>query len=72
MVTGVFFEMKIANLTLHEIRKRGLEALQKALGPADMIRFLNDLQSGSGDYTKERHKWLDQYDVQKIVNEIKK
>ncbi len=64
--------MKTTNLTLHEIRKIGLKALQKALGPADMIRFLNDLQSGSGDYTKERHRWLDQYDVQKITNEIRK
>ena len=64
--------MKANNLTLHEVRKIGLKALQKALGPSDMIRFLNDLQSGNGDYTKERHEWLDQYDVQKIVDEIRK
>jgi hypothetical protein len=57
--------------TLNEIRKEGIEALAKALGPIGMVRFLQSFDTGSGDYTKERHEWLDE-SVEDIVREIKK
>ena len=44
--------------TIREIRKEGLEALSRALGPVDMARFISSFETGSGDYTKERHQWL--------------
>ena len=44
--------------TLHEIHTEGMDALLKALGPVDMIRFLQMFDHGKGDYTKERHEWL--------------
>lgn len=62
--------MTTTNLTLNEVRKKGLDALKQALGPADMIRFLNDLQPGSGDYTKDRHAWLDNSDVKTILDDL--
>ena len=45
--------------TLEEIRQKGLEALRKELGRAGMIRFLQQFESGSGDYARERHGWVD-------------
>ena len=36
-----------------DLRKLGLEALSKALGPVGMARFLQQFESGAGDYTKE-------------------
>jgi hypothetical protein len=45
--------------TLEEIRQRGLEALRKELGRAGMIRFLQQFESGSGEYAQERHAWVD-------------
>jgi hypothetical protein len=39
--------------TLHEIHTDGMDALNKALGPVDMIRFLQMFDEGTGDYTKE-------------------
>ncbi len=39
--------------TLEEIRQKGLEALRKELGRADMIRFLQQFESGSGNYAQE-------------------
>lgn len=42
--------------TTNEIRKEGICALSKALGSVDMARFIQSYKSGSGDYTKERHK----------------
>lgn len=46
-------------LTLDQIRQKGLDALRRELGPAGMIRFLQQFDSGSGDYARERHHWVD-------------
>ena len=37
-----------------EIREIGLNALQDALGPVGMTRFIQQFDLGQGDYTKER------------------
>jgi len=55
----------------NEIRKLGIDALSEALGPVDMARFLQSFDLGSGDYTKERARWLDQ-SLEEIVSEIKR
>jgi len=56
--------------TLHEIHTEGMDALLKALGPVDMIRFLQMFDEGKGDYTKERKTWLKK-DLHEISQEIK-
>ena len=45
--------------TPREIRERGLLALRRELGRAGMIRFLRQFETGSGDYARERHAWVD-------------
>jgi hypothetical protein len=45
--------------TLEEIRKVGLEVLRERLGRAGMIRFLQQYETGSGDYANERRDWVD-------------
>ncbi|MCY7332281.1 MAG: hypothetical protein LH649_06400 [Pseudanabaena sp. CAN_BIN31] len=42
-----------------EISRRGYNALIQELGYAGAARFLLRFESGTGDYTKERHQWLD-------------
>ena len=54
------------------IRKLGIEALSKALGPVGMARFLQQYETGVGDYTKQRDLWLKGEDIKSIVEEIKK
>jgi hypothetical protein len=44
--------------TLEEIRSAGLRALDAALGPVDLIRFLQQFETGQGDYSAERHELL--------------
>ncbi|WP_321508464.1 hypothetical protein [uncultured Methanoregula sp.] len=44
--------------TISEVRKEGIQALTKTLGPVDMARFIQSFETGSGDYTKERQEWL--------------
>jgi len=47
-----------------------LEALTKALGPVGMARFLQQFETGMGDYTKERAHWLKGINVETIIEEI--
>lgn len=46
-------------MTPTELRRKGFQALVDALGVVDAIRFLQQYDPGHGDYTKERHQWLD-------------
>jgi hypothetical protein len=63
--------MNIQTLNPITIRKLGLEALAKELGPIGMARFLQQYEGGVGDYTKERQRWLKGLKVKDIVREIK-
>ena len=44
---------------LAEIRKIGLQALKEALGPVGMVKFIQQYENGSGDYTKEKYQLPD-------------
>ena len=52
--------------TLEQIRREGLEALRERLGQAGMIRFLQQFETGDGDYANERHKWVDDTSLDEI------
>jgi hypothetical protein len=64
--------MNIQQLDPVKIRKLGLEAVEKRLGPTGMIHFLRQFKNGSGDYTKERVKWLKDASTKSIVESAKK
>lgn len=59
-------------MTLNEIREYGLQVLINELGPAGLIRFLQQYETGYGDYSVDRHKLLGETTVEKLVEEIKK
>jgi len=42
-----------------EVRQLGLEALREALGPIGMVRFIQQFETGTGDYTKEKYSQED-------------
>ena len=50
--------MATETLSLYEIRTIGFEALLRELGPAGAIRFIQQYETGSGDYTRDRRKIL--------------
>lgn len=56
--------------TLAEIRRMGLDALVKALGPVGMSRFLQQLDSGHSDYVAERCAILGNPTVDQLMDEI--
>jgi hypothetical protein len=37
-----------------------------------MIRFLQQFETGRGDYTKERHEWLKETSVETLAEKIVK
>ncbi len=48
--------------TPDQTREEGLDALRERLGPADMIRFLQQFEHGSGDYAKgRRESWTNSH-----------
>jgi hypothetical protein len=54
-------------MTPQQIRVAGLAALTRELGLVGMIRFMQQFETGQGDYSVDRHQWLDQYTVDDIA-----
>lgn len=50
--------MSPSTMPLEQIRRAGLDALARELGPVGMVRFLQQFETGSGDYTTERAELL--------------
>ncbi len=62
--------MSLRKQTQEQIRLAGLEVLARELGPVGMVRFLQQFETGWGDYSTERHKWLDNQDVQTLADRL--
>jgi len=59
------------NMTLHEIRREGLQALLDRLGPAGTVRFLQQYEAGQGDYSRERELLLPDWDAETLVRQAR-
>jgi hypothetical protein len=55
-----------------ELRRAGIEALVKALGPVGMARFFQQFDLGHGDYTAERDSILGNPTVDELVDELER
>ena len=62
--------MGVTMMTWEQVRVTGLRALSRDLGPVGLVRFLQQFETGEGDYTAERHHWLKDVTVQEVVREI--
>ena len=63
--------MSAQTLTLDEIRAAGLRAIARELGPVGMVRFLQQFETGRGDYSNERDGWLETADVRRLSEDIR-
>jgi len=52
------------------LRKAGLEALTKELGPLGMALFIRQYESGYGDYTAEREELLKNLVIDDVEREL--
>jgi hypothetical protein len=53
-----------------EFARHTLAILQREIGLDGLARFLRLYRSGSGDYTRDRHKWLNGATIQEIMAEV--
>ena len=51
----------------NELRRVGIDALVKSLGPLGMVRFIQQFDTGRGNYTKERAELLDSLSLDTIT-----
>jgi hypothetical protein len=63
--------MKAKIRPLAEINREAEAILIREMGIVSTMRFLAQFHAGSGDYTKERGKWLDCLSLEQIASEIK-
>jgi len=62
--------MNAQTMTQQEIRLTGIEILGRHMGLTGMIRFLQQTETGYGDYTKERDKLLGDPSLEELVSDI--
>lgn len=62
--------MNLQDMTDSEVYELGLEILLEKLGPTGRGRFLGQCEPAKGDYTAERHQWLDNLDMETILWEV--
>jgi hypothetical protein len=58
-------------MSLEQIRIAGMEALARELGIIGRARFLQQFETGHGDYSKDRHKWLDDQEMDTVLKRIR-
>ncbi len=58
------------NLTLNEIRERGLNALTKELTPTEVAKFFQMFEKGEGDYTLEKKNLYKNKSIDSIYQEL--
>jgi hypothetical protein len=59
-------------MTLEQIRERGIQVLREYLGIVGMVRFLQQSETGWGNYTEARYQWLGDPDLRTLAKEIQR
>jgi hypothetical protein len=62
--------MNTQSMSLMQIRAAGLAALMRELGPTGTVRFIQQYETGNGDYSHDRHEWLDVLDAESTAKLI--
>jgi hypothetical protein len=64
--------LTVTVMPLEQVRLVGLKALARDLGSVGMVRFLQQFETGQGDYTTERHTWLGKPTVRELAEELER
>jgi hypothetical protein len=62
----------LENMSDDDFERHALAVLQRELGLDGLARFLRLYRSGTGDYTRDRHRWLEGATVQEIMAEVER
>ena len=61
----------LSAMTDDELHRFGLDGISEKLGLPGLFRFSRLCTPGTGDYTRDRHKWLDKLDWHTVMEEIR-
>jgi hypothetical protein len=61
---------KIDKMTDEEFERHALGILHRELGVYGLARFIRVSRAGSGDYTRDRHQWLDGLSVDEVIAQL--
>lgn len=62
----------VQKMSDEDFERHALVILQRELGLDGLARFLRLYRSGSGDYTRDRHRWLEGTTIQEIMAEAER
>ena len=62
----------ISDISDEEFERRTLDAIEREFGLGGLARFLMTHRSGKGDYTADRHQWLDRLSMDEVIADLKK
>lgn len=63
--------MNVQTMSPEQIRVAGMEVLRRELGLVGMIRFMQQFETGYGDYSRDRHQWLDDQDMDTVLRRLR-
>jgi hypothetical protein len=69
MAPGETVEM-IDKMTDEEFKRHVLEILHREMGAYGIARFIRVSRGGAGDYTRDRHQWLDGLSVEDVIAQL--
>ena len=55
-----------------DFERHALAILRRELGLDGLARFLRLYRSGTGDYTRDHHRWLEGATIQEIMAEVER
>ncbi len=62
----------IDRMTDEDFERHAFAILQRELGLDGLARFLRLNRAGKGDYTRDRHRWLDGTTIEDIMVEVER
>jgi len=62
----------IEKMSDEDFERHALAILRRELGLDGLARFLRLYRSGTGDYTRDRHRWLEGATLQEIMAEVER
>lgn len=63
--------MKTDKRTHEDVKQAEVDALARTLGPVGAVRFLQQLEKGTGPYAADRTPWHDKSHVPTLPHKIK-
>ena len=62
----------LEKLSDEDFERHALAILRRELGLDGLARFLRVYRAGTGDYTRDRHRWLEGATIQDIMAEVER